>query len=156
MGALQEFGKLDGVLWSALWAPHKNSAQSLQTQLRQMLVASMLDGVLPAQTFLPSTRELAQALGISRKTVTIVYQLLADEGYLRVTPRLGYWVADVLPSGDLQWAQGPGANSIREDLLASGAGIDWAARMCGQFAAQRSIEKPSNWRDYRYPFMAEE
>ena len=98
MALAQEYGKLDGVMWSALWAPYKSGTQSLQTQLRQMLVAAMLDGVLPARTYLPSTRDLATALGISRNTVIIVYQQLVDEGYLSVAPRLGYWVPTCCPS----------------------------------------------------------
>ncbi len=153
MGVVQEFGKLDGVLWSALWAPYKNSKQSLQTQLRQMLVASMLDGVLPALTYLPSTRDLAAALGISRKTVMIVYQQLLDEGYLCVTPRLGYWVGDVLPTNHLHLAQGSAAQTIRDDLPARSSSVDWSRRMSSQLLNQRNIDKPSNWRDYAYPFL---
>ncbi len=145
----QDFGKLDGVMWSALWAPYKNNAQSLQTQLRQMLVASMLDGVLPARTYLPSTRDLATALSVSRNTVIIVYQQLVDEGYLCVAPRLGYWVADMLPERDFH---APAIAAQPVTVEQSGA-VDWASRMQFLAADQRNIEKPSNWRDYPYPFL---
>jgi GntR family transcriptional regulator/MocR family aminotransferase len=148
-----ERAKLDSVLWPALWAPYRNSAHSLQTQVRHMLIAAMLDGVLPSGTYLPSTRDLAQELDVSRNTVVIVYQQLVDDGYLCASPRVGYWVSEVLPERKTQIetlrpaAAVPGATSPARQAP------DWARRMRPVPPEERNIEKPSNWRDFAYPFL---
>ena len=49
---------------------------SLQGQIRRMLVAAILDGQLPPQTALPSSRELADQLSVARNTVVLAYQQL--------------------------------------------------------------------------------
>jgi GntR family transcriptional regulator/MocR family aminotransferase len=54
----------------------------LQAQIREMLVASILDGHLPLGVALPSTRVLAEQLGVARNTVALAYELLVNEGYL--------------------------------------------------------------------------
>ncbi|KWX09830.1 hypothetical protein TR74_07235, partial [Carbonactinospora thermoautotrophica] len=43
----------------------------------------VLDGRLPLRTRLPGERELAEALDLSRTTVTAAYARLRDEGYVR-------------------------------------------------------------------------
>lgn len=124
-----------GVMWQVLMAPHRQNGRSLQEQLRQMLVAAILDGLLPPRGFLPSTRELAQSLGISRNTVIIVYQRLCDEGYLVAQSREGYHVAADAPG--LQ--PGPGTGQSR---VATGrAAPDWRRRLLRPPSRQRNIEK---------------
>ena len=46
---------------------------------------------------LPSSRALAQDLGISRSTVTLAFSKLHSEGYLRSKPASGTFVSNVLP-----------------------------------------------------------
>lgn len=58
-------------------------AQALHQQLR----AAVLDGRLVAGSALPSTRAVAEALGLGRNTVVKAYDLLVAEGY--VLPRPG-------------------------------------------------------------------
>lgn len=55
---------------------------SLQKQLLHRLRAAVLDGRLPAGSRLPGSRALAQGLGVSRNTVTLVYDVLSTEGYI--------------------------------------------------------------------------
>lgn len=142
---MAEYGKIDGALWPALWAPYRDPSQSLQTQVRRMLVAAMLDGMLPPSTYLPSTRDLSRALKVSRNTVIIVYQQLVDEGYLCAEPRMGYWVAETLP--------GKGPAVAAAPAMAAPAQPDWNTRIRFRPGNQRNIEKRSNWRNYRYPFL---
>jgi GntR family transcriptional regulator/MocR family aminotransferase len=141
--------KIDRALWAALWEPYRSPSQSLQMQVRRMLVAAMLDGMLPPATCLPSTRDLSRALRVSRNTVIIVYQQLADEGYLYAEPRMGYWVADALPG------KAPSAAVAPTKAAASPASgpPDWDTRIRFRPDTQRNIEKRSNWRNYRYPFL---
>ncbi|WP_405708042.1 MULTISPECIES: PLP-dependent aminotransferase family protein [unclassified Streptomyces] len=55
---------------------------SLQKQLLHRLRAAVLDGRLPAGSRLPGSRALAEGLGVSRNTVTLVYDVLSTEGYI--------------------------------------------------------------------------
>ena len=64
----------------------------LQGQIREMLVAAILDGQLPAGVPIPSSREMAEQLGVARNTVVLAYQQLADEGYLVSRQRSGHFV----------------------------------------------------------------
>lgn len=66
-------------------------AQSLHQQLR----AAVLDGRLVAGSALPSTRAVAEALGISRNTVVTAYDLLVAEGYVLPRPGAKAVVAEV-------------------------------------------------------------
>jgi GntR family transcriptional regulator/MocR family aminotransferase len=79
------FGIVRGV--TAGWAaslgmhPHRTGrADSLQ--LAEALRAAIRDGRLTAGSKLPSTRALAQELGMARGTVTRAYQQLTSEGFL--------------------------------------------------------------------------
>src|SRR5829696_524908 len=51
----------------------------------------VLDGRLPLGTRLPGERDLAQALGVSRTTVTAAYAALRQEGYLASRRGSGNW-----------------------------------------------------------------
>ena len=63
-------------------APLSREAGPLQRQLHDRLKRSILAGKLTPGTRLPSSRMLAEALSISRNTVTAAYDLLAAEGYV--------------------------------------------------------------------------
>ncbi|KVX63245.1 PLP-dependent aminotransferase family protein [Burkholderia stagnalis] len=58
-------------------------APSLQRQLLHRLRDAILGGAMPAGSRLPGTRALADTLGISRNTVTAVYEQLVAEGFLQ-------------------------------------------------------------------------
>jgi GntR family transcriptional regulator/MocR family aminotransferase len=54
---------------------------SLRRQIYQVMKQAMIQGRLAAGEALPSTRELAHALGVSRNTVCEAYDMLIAEGY---------------------------------------------------------------------------
>ena len=64
-------------------APFSRAAGPLQRQLHDRLKRSILAGHLAPATRLPGSRVLAEALSISRNTVSAVYELLAAEGYVQ-------------------------------------------------------------------------
>ena len=66
--------------------------RQLDASLRRMI----LDGTLVAGQKLPSTRQLAQELGISRITVKSVYEQLVAEGYTQARTGSGTFVSDGL------------------------------------------------------------
>ncbi|MGQ2997624.1 MAG: GntR family transcriptional regulator, partial [Variovorax sp.] len=58
------------------------SGQGAGRRIYALLRDQIADGTLPAGAPAPSTRALAAELGVSRTTVTAVYEQLAAEGYL--------------------------------------------------------------------------
>ena len=68
--------------------------RQLDASLRRLI----LDGTLVRGQKLPSTRELAQELGVSRITVKSVYEQLVAEGYAVARTGAGTFVADGLDS----------------------------------------------------------
>ncbi|KCB27565.1 transcriptional regulator, GntR family, partial [Bordetella hinzii CA90 BAL1384] len=63
-------------------APLSPGGIPLQRQLLQRLKTAILEGRLAPGTRLPASRSLAEALSISRNTVSIAYEHLAAEGYV--------------------------------------------------------------------------
>lgn len=74
----------------------RTSRTPLQTQLALNLKSLVRSGVLHPGKALPSTRELARDLQISRNTVIQAYDRLIGEGYLEASVRRGIFVAEVL------------------------------------------------------------
>lgn len=77
--------------------------QDLTGQIYRQLRAGIVAGRLAAGMRLPSTRDLARQLGVSRKTTLDVFERLITEGYLRTRLGDGTFVADGLarvPHGD--------------------------------------------------------
>lgn len=65
----------------------------LQRQLYEELKRLVGRGTWPPGRLLPSTRALAEDLGVSRNTVNAVYDRLVDEGYAESIPRRGLRVS---------------------------------------------------------------
>ncbi|MGA0617745.1 PLP-dependent aminotransferase family protein [Paracoccus sp. KR1-242] len=122
----------------------KDEASTLQGQLAAAIVRAILEAHARPGTRLPSSRRLAATLGISRMTVTLVYQDLVSRGYLETLPRSGIAVADSVPH------RGLSASSVRP---AGERPPDWTQWLGEQNQPRRVIRKPSNWHQYRYPFI---
>ncbi len=69
----------------------------LHQQLYQELRQAILEGRLPPGRRIPSTREMAKSLGVSRSTVTQSYDQLLSEGYLETVIGSGTYVCNQLP-----------------------------------------------------------
>src|SRR5438034_11797342 len=65
-------------------------------ELHRQLRSAIVGGRLQSGMRLPSTRELAGALAVSRNTVVTAYDLLLAEGYVVAHGRAGTQVADFL------------------------------------------------------------
>ncbi len=142
----------EGLMWSQLFKLSSDSKLSLQTQLRENLVKAILDGHIPLETPLPSSRELARQLGVARNTVVLAYQHLIDENYLVAEERRGYFVNPDILSGRVNSTQPLplcGDESTPDWSKAvragSGLGVD--------LSEQRNINRPIDWKDYEYPFI---
>ena len=64
------------------WLVHlrRNEYAGLQTQIREALVAAILDGQLARDEPIPSTRKMAKSLGVSRNTVALAFDALIGDG----------------------------------------------------------------------------
>src|SRR5450756_2452608 len=78
-----------GTQWASLFELPDQPALPLQRRLRLAVVQAILDRRLPLGAPLPSSRELAKLLGLSRNTVTAAYEQLADEGFIETRLRSG-------------------------------------------------------------------
>ncbi|MET7936793.1 PLP-dependent aminotransferase family protein [Streptomyces sp. NPDC005322] len=86
--------------WTAAWelllptaaAPPRRRGRVLQSALRE----AVRSGRIAAGTRLPSSRELAADLGVSRGLVTDAYEQLTAEGYLRTARGAGTWVSAIV------------------------------------------------------------
>ncbi|CAH0530111.1 PLP-dependent aminotransferase family protein [Vibrio hippocampi] len=125
--------------------------RSLQEQIREHLLAAMRNGVF-ADNALPSCRKLASQLRVSRNTVVLVYDRLVDEGYLVSHQRSGYYPCPEAFSA--QALKSPiKDNHSRHTVSGAKPSQFWFNRIKQDVSSQRNIAKPSNWKDYPYPFL---
>jgi len=126
----------------------RDSGQSLQSQLREVLVSAILAGHISSGEKLPSTRHLSRQIGISRNTVVLVYQGLVNDGYLETAERSGYFVSDMV--GELEQHNAEivltGNNRVSNP-------VDWANKLHTRPSLQSYVMRPANWRDLPYPFI---
>lgn len=135
--------KLVGRLAAEMFFIDRQDRRSLQMQLTSSIVSTILDARTRPGTRMPSTRQLAERLGISRLTVTLVYQDLVAQGYLDSAPRSGFAVSQKVPHRRIG----------REDVLSFSQPVDWGRWLKQDLTARRRIAKPLDWRSYPYPFL---
>src|SRR5689334_4485114 len=133
-------------MWNQLIQLSFRSKVGLQAQIREMLVAAILDGHIPVGVALPSTRVLAAQLGVARNTVALAYELLVNEGYLVTKSRSGHYVNPEIVAGRAALPAPPRADAIATRT-------DWTSRLRSTVSAQRNIVKPRDWQRYPYPFI---
>jgi GntR family transcriptional regulator/MocR family aminotransferase len=139
-------------LWAQLFALDDSTGLPLQSRLRLKIVQVVLDGRLATGAALPSSRDLAQVLGLSRNTVTAVYQQLIDEGYLESRPRSGVFVK----AGAQPATIGKVDRSLDPFGLAgspTGTHLEWTGRLRRSLSQRPTLSKPVRWREFPYPFV---
>ncbi len=114
---------------------------TLQQQIQQMVAGGILSGRFRPGEKLPSSRKLAQHLGVSRITVTLAYNELMADDYLSSAGRSGYFVSENAPEPP-ELAQRSSQDTV-----------DWSRAIGNKFSGNLSIEKPTDWRRYKYPFL---
>lgn len=71
------------------------SSVPMYEQIYESIKIQIKEGKLSPDTKLPSTRLLAENLGISRNTVDLAYAQLVSEGYLWTKAKSGYYVSHI-------------------------------------------------------------
>ena len=119
-----------------------NHQGTLQSQVQQLIAHGILSGRFSTGEKLPSTRKLAQHLGISRITVTLAYTELVASDYLTARGRSGYFVSLNAPVPPIYQPQ-PVSNDA----------VDWARAIGQRFSGGQVLQKPLDWAQFRYPFI---
>ncbi len=115
---------------------------TLQQRIRQMVTEGVLSGRFRAGQKVPSSRGLADHLGISRITVTLAYSELVSADYLSARGRSGYYISENAPRAPELPARGARAE-----------GADFA-RLTGQrFSGLATVQRPLDWENYPYSFI---
>ena len=116
---------------------------TLQQQIQSLVAEGILSGrFLPGER-LPSSRGLAKHLGISRITVTLAYNELVADDYVNSRGRSGYYVSENAPL----------PRPVQSHNPDFGDAVDWSRMIGNRFTGLAEIEKPANWRTYRFPFI---
>jgi GntR family transcriptional regulator/MocR family aminotransferase len=137
--------RTDPAIWSGLFRISAESGQTLQAQIRQAIVAAILDRQIAASMPLPSCRILAEKLGVARGTVVLAFQQLVDQGFLIARERRGHFVnPDVLATPARMHEAEP-----REPRQT----IDWRARRRIAASDMPEPSKQENWIKSSYPFV---
>jgi GntR family transcriptional regulator/MocR family aminotransferase len=122
-----------------------DSGLNLQGQIRQKLVEAILKDTFPPDRRLPSSRKLAQQLGVARNTVVLAYQQLVDEGYLVARQRSGLYVNPKILERRIG-LEGKAAPPPAQTPF-------WRKRLKAKVPRKRQFACPPNWQQYPYPFI---
>ncbi|WP_456387086.1 MocR-like pyridoxine biosynthesis transcription factor PdxR [Profundibacter sp.] len=120
-----------------------NFQGTLQSQIQQIVASAILAGRLKTGEKLPSSRKLAEHLGISRITVTLAYHELVADDYITSANRSGYFVSQTAPMVPLPAIKGEMVNDT----------VDWDKAIQRKFTGGKTVKKNYDWRSYPYPFM---
>ena len=69
-----------------------NSNVALYEQLKEQIIIGILDGFIDQGEQLPSVRQLASDLEINMHTVSKVYKILENEGFIMINKKKGAFV----------------------------------------------------------------
>lgn len=119
--------------------------ESLQSQIRNKLVEGILVGSFALGSRLPSSRKLAEQLGVARNTVVLVYQTLQDEGYIVSRERSGIYVNEKIHQG---WVNN---NKVNKTYLPKVS--DNLHRFKHALKTTNQTACPADWQKYNYPFI---
>lgn len=133
----------DSLFWGSLFQGLDRGGSFLQLQIRQMIVTAIEDGRLPLGVRMPSSRDLAALLKVSRNTIVIAYEQLVDQNFLVSRERSGYFVAG-LPKQ---------IGVVNEPATTEVNSCRWSERFAVQPSAFRNIVKPLDWQAFTYPFI---
>ncbi len=100
----------------------------IESRIRQLIAA----GALVQGSRLPAERQLADGLGVSRTTIRLVYEALAEDGLVSRTPGRGTYVLSTIANG----SDGYGY-SFTAEMLAAGRTPGSRIIGFGQIAADR-------------------
>lgn len=157
------------IMWARLFRRVQTRSSTLQGRLRDMVMHAVLEGFILPGDPLPSSRLLAQSLGVSRTTVMLAFESLVDKGVIEGRPRSGYVVVKDLLSARLDVDAPPQAQdalpgetggparaaSRRPSISAPAPALEdrWSGRLKFTPSQQHNIVKPRDWQRLPHPFV---
>lgn len=134
-----------GVMTGALIYLDPASNLNLQTQIRQKLVDAILKGAFPRGSRLPSSRKLAEQLGVARNTVVLAYEQLIEEGYLESRQRSGVFVNEHIRLNRVGLHEAPESDAPADE--------SWRRRIRIRPTQKLQFQWPANWQQHPFPFI---
>jgi GntR family transcriptional regulator / MocR family aminotransferase len=121
----------------------RSSDEPLYRQVRRAIEHGIAVGRFDPSHRLPSSRELAAELNLSRNTINLAYQELVAEGFVESRERSGLFINPEMR---------PHCTAQRREIHSR---IDWAARLqTFPDAGLAHVDKTTGWHRYPYPFVA--
>ena len=121
----------------------EQSGLGLRDQICEMVSSAITSQTLSPDKRLPSCRELAEQLGVSRNTVFSAYNQLIDLGLLVARDRSGYFVNPIALSSS-ETAEWQGHDICR---------VDTPAPVTFDSLGLAPVDNPLDWTSYPYPFI---
>ncbi|RED14024.1 MocR-like pyridoxine biosynthesis transcription factor PdxR [Pontivivens insulae] len=140
----KDFGQTVGTISEHDIYLSSDQSAGLQTRLKESITKAIWDGRFSPGDRLPASRALANHFGISRITVSLAYEALVATGYVASRARSGFFVADDAPNQRDTVAALRAEDDVR---------IDWTERLGIPPASLGGQATPTNWREYRFPFV---
>jgi len=120
------------------------SGLSLRDQICEAVSSAITSEALPFDQPLPSCRELAAQLNVSRNTVFAAYNRLIDLGLLTSRDRSGYYVSSNAEALKV---------AARNNADSEDANDGTPTPMTFASSNLTPIDNPTDWSDYPYPFL---
>src|SRR5690606_8979385 len=71
-----------------------DTSQAIYIQIAQQITDAIQRGILPAGSKLPGTRQIAQIIGVHRKTVVAAFEELNVQDWVKTYPNKGTYVIE--------------------------------------------------------------
>ncbi|TWP36040.1 PLP-dependent aminotransferase family protein [Leekyejoonella antrihumi] len=121
----------------------RESSEPIYRQVRRGIERGIATGTFDLSHRLPSSRELAEELSVSRNTVTLAYEELIAEGLIQGRERKGLFVNSEMEAARAHQPSTPAPQ------------IQWDKRIRSfPDADLPHVEKWPDWHTYAYPFVA--
>ncbi len=127
----------------SLFALPPNSPLSKQAQIRSLIMQAIFDGHLKPGDNIPSSRQLAQDLKLSRNTIADAYNQLVADGFLESHNRSGFVVN---PKLDL-------ALYANNKTQKNTSPLEYNHLFQVTPSKTPVVLRPANWQEYKYPFV---
>jgi len=138
----------------------RDSNEPLYRQLRKAIVGDIAAGTLDIHSPLPSSRQLADELGLSRNTINAAYQELIAEGLIDAHPRRGLFINPDIKAlterarPDQQRSSHSCIDQPRSMSKPAPHGFDWSARLGpAPVTGLPHVRKPVDWHRMPFPFV---
>ncbi|MEI4472461.1 MocR-like pyridoxine biosynthesis transcription factor PdxR [Frigidibacter sp. MR17.24] len=136
----------NALIWQQYFRQGRSAGLTLQLQVRQLIVQLVVERKLLRGARVPSTRQLAETLDVSRNTIAHAYDLLVQDGYLCISTRQGHFVNPELVLETTVGFRGePGSTTLSR--------LPQGRVSVTKPDSRTAISRQSDWRAAPFPFV---